>query len=89
MGRDGSNPAAPFILMMSVLVMSFGSVRSEAEEIDRMRARAAAALDDSLAAVGGRAAVITVMTGDVVPVAGLRRCVRSDGGIADDLGWLA
>jgi len=61
---------------------------SEAAEVDRSRTRALAAFDDSLAAIGGRAAVIAMVTGEIVPVAGLRRG-RESGGIADDRGWLA
>ena len=62
--------------------------RSEAAEVDRLRARSAAGFDDSLAAVDGGAAVLAVMTADIMPIAGRRRCGRP-GGIADDRGWLA
>jgi hypothetical protein len=48
--------------------------RSEAAEVDRPGTRATAALDETLATVGGRTAVVTVMAGDIVPIAGLRRC---------------
>ena len=39
---------------------------SEAEQMTQAQARAAAGFDDTLAAVDGRRAVITVMAGDIV-----------------------
>src|ERR1700675_4081523 len=65
----------------------FSNARSETAEVDRSRARAAAAFDDLLAAIGGGAAVVAVMTCCIMPVAGLG--CRRPGGIADDRGWLA
>jgi len=53
--------------------------------IDRSGACAAAGLDDSLAAIAGRTAVIAMMTQGVMPIARRGR----PGGIADDDGWLA
>src|SRR5689334_11419532 len=67
------------------LVSAFAS---EAAEIDRSRTRTVAAFDDSLAAIGSRTAVIAMVTGEIVPVSGLRRCGRA-AGVADDRGWLA
>ena len=68
------------------------NVRSETAEIDEARARVAAVVDNTLAAIDGRAAVVAVMAGDVVPIARLRRrrlWRAQSGGIADDRGWLA
>jgi hypothetical protein len=86
--RGGSHPAALFYY--------FGdlpeglSKQSETAEIEEVRT---AVFDDTLAAIGGRTAVVAVMAGDVMPIARLRGhrlwCTRSGGGIADDRGWLA
>ena len=87
LGRDGSNPAAPFLLGVC---FARNYQRSETAEIDE--APAAAVLDDALAAIDGRTAVVAMMSGDVVPIARLRRCrlwCAQSGGIADDRGWLA
>ena len=62
------------------------SLCSEAAEVDPARTRAAAVLDDALATVERGAAIIAVMTGDVMPVEGLRR--RGQCGVADDRAWL-
>ena len=64
------------------------AARSEAAEIDRARSRAMAALDDSFATIGGRTAVVAMVAGDIVSIAGLRRC---GGTRAASLmiGWLA
>src|SRR5256885_15964986 len=50
--------------------------------------RGGAGLSDGMAAVDGRRAVITVMAGDILPVANRRR-KGGAGGVADDRGWLA
>src|SRR6476659_840382 len=64
------------------LAQSFKRV-SEAADIERARAFAAAALDDAFAAVLGRAAVIAVMSALVVQIGRLRLC--SPPSVADDL----
>jgi hypothetical protein len=72
--------------------VSPGEAGSEAAKIDRSRARAAAAFDDTLAAIDGRTAVIAVVAGNIELIAGLRRRGRERlgfGGIADDRGWRA
>jgi len=58
------------------------------QNAERSRARSAAGFDDSLAAVARRAAVIAVMAGCVVKIAGLGQC-KPPRGIADDESSLA
>jgi hypothetical protein len=61
---------------------------SEPADVERMRARPTAGLDDALAAVAGGTAVVAVMAAEIVPVTGLGGR-RSPRGIADDRGCLA
>ena len=83
MERDGSHPVALF-----ADGSSRGYFGSEAADIDRSRARPAAVFDHPLAAIAGRAAIVAVMAGDIVPIARLRRR-RTPHAIADDGSWLA
>jgi hypothetical protein len=83
-GCDVANVKSAPLADMTRLVHDAGS---EAADIDGARTRTAAALGQALAAIGGGAAVVTVMTADVAPVAG-RRGLRP-GAVADDSDWLA
>jgi hypothetical protein len=53
------------------------ALRSESEKVELARTLAAAAFDDSLAAVAGGAAVIAVMADVVVKIGRLRRARRA------------
>jgi hypothetical protein len=68
-------------------VVSFEILSSKSANAERSRARSAAGFDDSLAAVAGGAAVITMMAGCVVKIAALGRR-KPPRGIADDEGSL-
>jgi hypothetical protein len=68
-------------------VITAGHPKSETADIDGARALTAAGLDDSLAAIERRAAVVTMMDGIVMPVVALRgrgsfRCIADDDGLA-------